>query len=426
MYKLVKIIRRIIPVLLILIFHSAGAQQVRLTLKELQSLALKNYPLTRSSSLVNESGAAAVKNAGTAWLPSVNINGQYTYQSDVTSIPVNIPNLSIPVIDQNQYKVYADVNQVLYDGGAIRNQKHLAESISRVESETVEVELYKITERVNQLYFGVLLSDGLIRQTSLFSEDIKAGLSKMEAAYRNGAVLKSSVDALKVEMLKADQRITELEANRKAQIKILSAFTGMEIPDDALFEMPATITPTDSIKRPELGLFDARINSLLVQDKALTSRNLPRLQAFLQGGYGKPGLNMLNPDADTYYITGLRMTLPVSGFYTLKRERSINRLNRQTMDIQKETFLFNTNLQLTQYRIEVDKWRTLLSSDKEITALRELVKQSALSQLENGVITAADYVRDVNAANNARQTEYIHSIQLLMALYSYNQVSGNQ
>ena len=130
-------------IILLLVFSSPSvyAQVMKLTLEQSHELARKNYPLIRNLDLIKQSGEYSVSNVKSGFLPSISINGQYTYQSDVTGLPITIPNLTIPEIDKNQYKVYLDITQTLYDGGVLNTQKKAQEIQQEIEKQTTEVEL---------------------------------------------------------------------------------------------------------------------------------------------------------------------------------------------------------------------------------------------------------------------------------------------
>ncbi len=410
----------------IFLFQSVTvAQTEQLTLATCYELVEKNYPLIKSRDLISQKGAYSKSNVNSGLLPSIAVHGQYTNQSDVTSLPIELPNISIPEIDQNQYKVYAEVSQVVYDGGVIKNQRQSLEMQTRIEEESLEVELYKVKERVNQLFFGILLIDGQISQADLLMKDILLGLDKTEAAYKNGIVLKSNVDALKAELLKLDQRIIELKSSRKGYMNMLSLFINKPVDSNTVLVVPPLIELSDEVNRPEMGLFESQLNNVSIQSKAITSKNLPKVNLFFQGGYGSPALNMLNPDADTYYIAGVKLYYPLTGFYNKHREKLINTIARKNIEIQRETFLFNTNVQLVQQESEIEKIEQLIKTDDEILSLRESIMEAALAQLQNGVITSMDYMREVNAADSARQMKLIHEIQLLLSQYNYHLITGN-
>ncbi len=402
------------------------SQPDSLSLNECQELAQKNYPLYKSYDLIKQSGEYSVSNARTGYLPAISINGQYTTQSDVTSLPLELPNIQIPKIKKEQYKIYAEVNQAIYDGGNTKVKRMAAESQTMIEEESLNIDLYKIRERINEIYFGILLIDKQIAQTDLLKKDINAGLEKMEAAFKNGTVLKSNVDAVKAESIKTDQRLIDLKAARKAYISMLSIFLNKTLDYQTGLKIPATIKINDDITRPELDLFRARMHNIDIQTSMVSSKNLPRVNLFAQAGYGSPALNMLNPDADTWYLAGVRFTYPLNGFYTMKREKAINELSKRNIELQRDAFMFNTKLQTSRQQIEIEKISQLISSDNQIVELRESVKKASLAQLENGVITSSDYLREVIAADQAHQTKSMHEIQLLLAIYNHQLITGNK
>lgn len=411
--------------LLLLFLDSKAFSQEKLTIDSCYIYARNNYPLIKQYQLIASTKEYSVSNASKSYLPQVNVNGQATYQSDVTKVPISLPNTTIPTLTKDQYKIYGEVIQPLTDMIIIHEQKELIKNNSIVEEEKLEVELYKLKERINQIYFGILLIDAQIKQTELLKKDIQSGIEKTSAAIANGTALKSNLNMLKAELLKAGQRTTELKSNRSGYVKMLSLLINKPIDERTNFETPAVRPVTLTINRPELKLFDAQKNIFSAQDKLINARNIPRLALFFQGGYGKPALNMLNPDFDFYYIGGLRLSWNISAFYTFKKDKGMLLLNRDMLELQRQTFLFNTQLSLTQQQSELKKLQELISSDDEIISLRSSIKKTANTQLENGTITVTDYVSYVNAEDLATQAKLFHQMQLLMTQYSAQNLSGN-
>jgi len=407
------------------LFLWSGMAHAQLTLEECYSLAEQNYPLIKQRELIVKSKEYSLQNLSKGYLPQATINGQATYQSEVTQIPIHLPGVEIPTLSKDQYKIYGELNQSLFDGGMIRDQKQSQEVNAIIEEQKLDVELYKLKERINQLFFGVLLVDEQMKQIELLKNDIQLGLRKTEALMNNGTAFKSSADILKAELLKADQRTTELDAMRKAYLDMLTLFINHPVGDGEAFVKPVAPTLSSEIDRPEIRLYNYQAQNLEVQNKLLSARNLPRLNLFVQGGYGRPALNLLNNDLKTYYLGGLRLNWSLSGLYTTKKERALLDVNRQNIEIQKETFLFNVNFALKQQNAEVTKYSQLLSSDDEIVELRTHIKSTASVQLENGVINANDYLREVSAEDQARQSKIVHEIQLLMAQYAQQTTAGN-
>ena len=402
------------------------AQTKPLTIREAYQLARKNYPMIRQQGLIEKTRDYSVSNAAKGYLPQFTVLGQATYQSAVTefNLPVSIPGVEFPSISKDQYKVYGELNQTIYDGGNVRTQVRSHEANAQVEAQKLEVELYKLNERVNQLFFGILMLDEQLKQNDLLKKDINVGIRKVQALIDNGTAFKSNANTLKAELLKADQRTIDLNASRKAYLEMLGVLTAHPLGDSSALERPVNLMAASDVNRPELKLYDAQNRSLDVQSQLLDVRNRPKLNFFFQGGYGRPALNILSNGFDPYYITGVRLNWSLSGLYTIKKDRELIRNSRDAIQLQKETFLFNTNLAAKQQNAELDRFRQLLTTDDKIITLRESIKTTAAAQLENGVINTNDFLREVNAEDQARLNKILHGIQLLMSQYSLDNTLG--
>lgn len=412
--------------LLLMCSHWAMAQQNNsLTLDNCLEMAKQNYPLIKQYTLIEKTKEYSIANAQKGVLPQFNIAGQATYQSAVTQVPISLPNVDIPTVSKDQYRLYGEVSQSITDLFTVKDQKEYINANSEIETQKTEVELYKLRERINNLYFGILLIDAQIQQTELLKKDIKSGIEKTNVAIANGVALKSTADNLKAELLKADQRTIELKATRKGYADMLALFIGKSIDENTVLEKPHRQMLTPTINRPELKLYDLQKKSFDVQEKLITAKNLPRLSAFFQGGFGRPGLNMLDNDFQGYYIGGLRLSWNITGFYTYKNEKKMLANNQSLIDIQRETFLFNTNLTLKQQNADITKMQDLIETDKSIVILRESVKNTTQNQLTYGTATTNDYLIAVNAEDQAKQSLILHEIQLLMTEYNAQTTAGN-
>ncbi len=403
--------------------NSAWAQT--LTLEQCYTLARNNYPVGKQLALIEKTRDYTVNNAAKGTLPQLSVSAQATYQSAVTGLPIEIPNMKIPTVSKDQYKVFGEVSQSLTDGPIVSQQKELARTNAAAQTQQVEVELYKLRERVNQLFFGRLLLDAQIRQTDLLKNDIRVGLKKNQAAITNGTALKSNADILNAELLKADQRSIELQASRQGFGDMLGLLIGQPVDEATVLETPSVPDLSPEIGRPELGLFEVQQRSFDVQNRLLSTRINPRLSVFAQGGYGRPALNMLSNTFDFYALGGIRLNWNLGAFYTLKNDRELLTINRNVVDIQRETFLLNTQISLKQQSRELGKYQALIDTDAQIIALREQIKATANTQLEFGTLTVNDYLTYLNAEDQARQNLLLHQIQLLMAQYGYAVTAGN-
>jgi outer membrane protein TolC len=407
------------------ILYSQSAHSQPLSLQECYKIATENYPLSKQRELITKSRDYSVDNASKGYYPQIQLIGQATYQSDVTSLPIELPGMNIPSLSKDQYRFYVDITQPIYEGGVIKQQKQVLKDQSEMETQKLEVELYKLRERVLQLYFGILILDEQIKITNLSIVDLEEMQSKTKASVQNGLVLSSQLDVLLVEILKIKQKLTELNSAREGYLAMLGLFINRVLDKNSQLLMPQTILLTNEIIRPEIKVFDLQQRSLQTQIKLITARNRPKLSLFVQTGYGRPALNMLDNEFKSYYSGGIRLNVPITGYYTLKNDRALIEQNQSTIELQKSTYLFNTQYTLTQQNTELTKYKELLSSDDEIIQLRTSIKKNASTQLENGIITSSEYVHEAMAEALARQNKSLHQLQMLMTQYSYLNTTGH-
>jgi len=406
-----------------------SAQTVdKLTLSQTYDLAQKNYPVIKQKALVEQTANITIENLQKGFLPQLTVNGQATYQSHVTGFNISFGGINIQAPDKDQYKVVGDLNQLIYDGGVIRQQKVAAHLNADVQQQQVEVELYQLKDRVNQVYLSILFLDEEIKQANLTKQDILSGIKRVAVQVKNGVALRSGLNQLQAQLLQNDQRTIELKETRKGLIQTLALFLNQSLNEETIvFERPVVNVNADSsISRPELKLYNDQSSLALHQSKLITSKNLPRVSLFAQGGYGKPGLDFLKNESVWFYTGGVRFTWPFGGLYTIKKEKQQTEVNKEMIDVQKETFILNTNTTLKKQWSEIEKYIQIEGRDEEIIDLREQVKKASLAQLENGVITADDYLRMVNEEDQARQSLIIHQIQLLQAQIHYLTTLGKQ
>lgn len=402
-----------------------------LTLSQCYALARQNYPMIQQAGLIEKSREYNVENAGKGYLPQFSINGQATYQSAVTSLGItnlDIPHVidvTIPTPSKDQYNIHGEVDQTIYDGGMIKQQKMSAISDADISQKNLEVQLYALKDRVNQVYFGTLLIDQQLIQDSLSENDLQNSIDKMQVAVNNGTVLKSSLDELQAELLQEDQNEINLRASRKSYLGMLGVLINMPLDPSTVLETPTTISVSDSISRPELALYDIQKRSYDVEDRILDAQNRPKLSFFVQGGYAEPGLDAFDVNFQWYYIGGFRLTWNFGGYYTLKNQRQLLNIDRQTTDLNKETFLFNTRVTMQQQGTEITGLQEMLAKDNDIVAKRTAIKDASKVQMEQGTITVHDYVGELDLENEAKQNQILHRIQLLQAEYNYQNTTGN-
>jgi len=414
---------------LLLICLPIGVFGQSITLDECQTKAKANYPLVKQYDLIEQTAQYNISNANKGYLPQLTLSAKATYQSDVTQIPAVLSqtlstiakkDISFQSLSKNQYQAVVEANQILWDGGVISAQKKTTNAGTEVEKKKLEVDLYALNDRINQLYFGILLLNEQIKQNNILQSELETNMNRIAAYKQNGVANQADLDALKVEQLNANQHETELKSTRKSYFIMLSAFTKIKIDENTEFSKPEinlSLLNDTTNRRPEISLFEAQNKIYESQKLLLNAGNLPKLNAFVQGGVGDPGLNMFKPGLSPFYIGGLRLSWNFSGLYSQKNNIRKLDISKKTTDIQKETFLFNNDLANKQQRTEIEKLQSTLSSDNEIIRLRENIKKSASVKVDNGTLTVTDLIREINAEDQAKQLKSLHEIQLIMSVY---------
>lgn len=420
---------------LFLLFPLAIFSQT-IQLDSCQKRAREHYPLLKRYDLITKTAEYTISNANKAYLPQFSLLAKATYQSDVTAIPDALGQVlsqlsgqpfALPALSKDQYQAALEVDQMIWDGGMVKAQKEVVKSSSEAEKQKLEVDLYTLKERVNNLYFGIMLIKEQLKLNRILQDELADNYNRMEAYLNNGVILSSDLDAVKVEQINAVQSETDLKSTLKSYCQMLSIFTGMKVDENAELEKP--LLPVFDMnlenRRPELSLLDAQKNILDSQRKAILAGNLPKIGLFVQGGYGRPGLNFFDNNFNPFYIAGVRLSWNIGGFYTQKNDLAKIEINRKEVETQKETFLFNSSLLASQQQNEINKLTETMKNDDEIISLRSNIKKAAESKLENGTIVVSDLLREINAENLARQTRSLHEIQLYMAAYQLKNTINN-
>ncbi|HAH25131.1 MAG TPA: hypothetical protein DCL77_15470 [Prolixibacteraceae bacterium] len=411
--------------LLFVPFHFLMAQTV--TLEQCQQWARENHPVLKQSEIYQQILDLKNENNATSLLPQVTLNGQATYQSDVTKVGISIPNIHIPTASKDQYKVYLDLRQTIWDGGLNKAKQLINETENAGNQQGVEVELYQLKEKVNQFYFNSFL----IQQNLSILEKKNGTLTErrkfMESAVKNGMLLSSELDQLLAELLKTDQLVLELKSNRETVLSALAILTGK--PVDQLQNIDMTTNPIqgdNQLKRPEMELFAKQTDLLNANSEILKKQRNPKLFGFGQAGYGRPGLNMLNNEFDTYYLVGLGFNWNVLDWKNTSRQRQVLKLQQEIVQTKQETFVRNIDLATDQQNKQISQLTELLKTDQDLIVILERITKVSASKLENGAITTADYIQDLNAETSAKLTVETHKIQLQEAQVKLENIRGNQ
>nr|WP_315091983.1 TolC family protein [uncultured Prevotella sp.] len=413
-----------IMISLALIILSSGSWAQ--TLEECQQAAEKNYPLIKQYGLIAKTTQLTVKNIQKGWLPQVTASAQATYQSAVTAWPESMQSiyqqmgLNMKGLRKDQYKIGVDLQQTIYDGGAISSQRNIAQQEGKVQEAQTETNLYQVRRRVNEMYFSLLLLNEQIQ----LNEDVKALLQssekKLSAMVKGGTAATSDLDNVRAERLSVEQQNENLKQQKQMLQRMLSVFCGLEVNNT---QKPAPVQIASSVNhRPEMHLYNSQLELTEAKEKALDTQLRPKLGLFAQGFYGYPGLNMfedmMNRKWSLNGIVGIKLSWTVSAFYTHKNDKARLSAQREMIENAREVFLFNNKLEEIQQNENINRYQTMMKSDDEIIVLRTNVRKAAESKLTHGIIDVISLLREINNENAAKTQQSIHEIDMLKEMYN--------
>lgn len=407
--------------ILAVLFPAVRAQ----SLEECRQAAEHNYPIIRQYDLIARTTELTVRNIQKAWFPQISVTAQGSYQNKVTAWPENLQGLfaqmglQLQGLSRDQYKVGIDVRQTLFDGGTIGSRREIARGEGAVQAAQTEVDLYKIGQRVHEMYFALLLLDEQLRLNADVNALLRSNEQQLAAMLKSGTASAGDFENVKAERLSAEQQQTELLSQRQTLQRLLSLFCG--IPVDSIRRPAVPNLPSGENKRPELRLFDRRLQLTDAQEKAVDAQLLPQFGLFAQGYYGNPGLNLFEDMMKRRWswngIAGLKLTWNLSALYTHRNEKSKLRVQRELIENARQQFLFNNRLDETQQSENVRRFRAIAQRDGEIIALRTAVRKAAESKLAHGIIDVNGLLREINKENAAKTQQAIHEIDMLKAMY---------
>ncbi len=398
----------------------------QMTLETCQELAREHYPEVKQYDLIRLTEQYDLSNAARAWLPQLTLSAQATWQNEVPEFPEALSGMlsqagvTIPGLKKDQYKVGLELNQTIWDGGKSNADKRLAHTEAAEQRAMTDVDLYTLKKRVNELYFGILLLEENLSQTYRTIALLESNLDKMRSLVTNGTALASDADVVEAELLTARQQVTQIEASRTSYRKMLELFIGEPLQGDLRrpeFEEMATT----ELARPELALFDARKKTLSAREALIKSSTRPKFGFFAQGYYGYPSMDyfasMMSNEWRWNLLTGIRMSWNFGAYYTKKNSLNKLRTAQQSIDLQRDVFRFETDLQVAQETGDIARLRKTIADDARIVSLRQSVREAAESKLRNGIIDTNDLLQKITDEAAARSAQSVHEIELLKALY---------
>jgi len=427
--------RVLILFILIIPFVSGLKGQKILTLKECYDMAMAATPIAEEREAYSQISEVKDKNLSKGWFPTLDASGSFVYNSSVVDLAdilgsVPIPGLAdlLEPLPHEQYKITLDINQVIYDGGAIKGARAIEKADLNINEKQTETDLYKLRSQINGYFFNLLLLERQKELLQNYLELINKRLSSLNSALASGVILKSDIDVLSSESIKMEQQLSENEIRRASLLKILSGITGIEIDTSAEFILPSTGQNfTAELSRPELQIFDLRKEQLDASLLVIQSKRMPRAFGFAILGYGNPpGSNFFNDEFAPYYILGAGLKWNIFDWNKVKNERQLVTLQQGILDSRKNDLTVNLNRLLDAKSAEILSLESLIATDSELIEIRKRITSAAESQYENGTLTATEYMNELNSEKQVLINYEIHKINLVLARIEYLNISGKE
>jgi len=423
-------------VFLLVIVSSVSRLQAgdTLQLSDCWESAKNNYPSRHQLDYYSKITRLKVDNLNAAYYPELSLLGQAQYQSDVTKVELNIQSPlfkipQVPVPPKDQYKVGISLNQIIWDGGVISAQKDIENIQGAVSLQNVEVELYSLKQRVNEAYFGILTLQQRMKSLEVSKSDLSEKLKTIRVRVGSGNVLQSNADILEAELLKLNQSTEELKSAKTTLLQTLGELLDRKLGNDITLDVPTVgkdVLNTDLSNRPEYKSFSLLKSQVEETQNLVDSKYMPKFSLYAQGMYAKPGLNMFDPDWAPYYIAGVQAKWNIWNWGSNSRENEILSVQKDIIASQEETFTKNLNIVVAKYQNDIERIQKLMEADNQIIILRKRITQVAETQMDNGTITATEYLTEFNAHYLAILNFELHKLELLQAKVNYLTQAGGE
>lgn len=399
----------------------------QVTLEECIALAEENYPIISKYDLLEQTKEVNLSNINKRWLPQINVYGQGTVQNDTPSLPESLINIinqtgtNIAGLNEWQYRIGADISQNIWDGGTSKVHRKIERAEDAERQAAIDVQLYAVRERVEDLYFGILLMDAQIEQVKNMQLLLQSNLDKLRIMQSNGTAMQSDVDMVEAEYLGTVQQLTQAESASQSYRNVLGLFMGKSIVGQKLVK-PEAFIPQDLMpSRPELKYFEKQLQTNEARNASITANMMPKIGLFAQLYYGYTGFdyfeNMMNRNPSFNILAGVKLSWNIGALYNKKNDRMKLKLSSDNINVERDIFLFNINLQLRSQLDHIDELKAVIKNNDRIVELRTNVRKAAESQLDNGVIDATAMLTKLTDEKQARLTAAYHEIQLLQSIY---------
>lgn len=416
--------KRFIFIALVFVLAPNLYSQQKLTLEECFESAIVHHPLYAQKALQAEKSQLEKEQFRKDLLPQVTLSGRATYQSEVISLPIDIPQMAVPELSKDQYRLSLDINQAIYRGGIYDKQKELEHLDQILQQLDVDKNLYNLKNDVKALFFSIILIDHQKKIVLTYKDRVKAKLNEIESLVEEGVALKSAADRLKVEELSISQQLNELVIQRKALLQNLEQLTQLELSGNTELLISSVELAGMEQQRLEFQYLVATQRKLEFSKELIDARKLPMVSAFATGGYGRPGYNYLSDQFSDFWMVGINLQWKIFNWNRFNDQKKILDMNIHLIETQKDDFQLNITMALNKMMAEIEKMESLLNDDPEIIRLRKSIAENASNELNQGVITSSAYIDELQMLNQAEINMKIHEVQLINSKMDYLNILG--
>ena len=403
--------------------HLSLAGFAQRTIEQCQEKAKSNYPRIKDYELIEKTKEFTIANANKAYLPQVSLNliGAYV----ISGFPSFVPGTASGDGKFNFIGI-AQLNQNIWDGGNARNEKMIAQADAIVSKNETDVAMYQLQDRVNQLYFGILLVDEQMKQIELLKENLSHNLKRVRESAANGLAYSTDVDEVKGELLGLDQRTTEFRFTRRCYTDMLGLMIGEPISSDETLLRPEAMlnSSVETLNRPELLLFDNQQALINARSDMTKVSYMPKVGILGIALKMDPGMSLGPQSIQSLSLVGLNVTWNTAGLYRAKNNRSLSAINFDRIATERDVFIRNTRIQVLQSRAEMDKHRIIIEKDTEIIQLKEGIRKAYETKYENGICSMNDLLIAINKESESRSNKALHEIQQLSSAFTYKAITG--
>ncbi len=396
----------------------------KITLDSCVNAAKQNWPAFKKQLAIAGQRQLIDETLNKNRLPKLNLSGQATYQSEAVTFP-EVPTIPgfFPEFPQDNYNVELGVNQVIWDGGAVKFNKAMQYAANEVEVEKLNVETFGLIGKINQLYTQYLFLDKSGSILKVSAGELDKNMATLQSAYQNGAILKSDLNNIKAERLKLKKEMVRVELSKLNVLTTLNLITGLQLDTTRQFIVPQIKQDVQAV-RPELALMDAQLNfsgSAIAKYKTV---RMPKFFAFGKAGYGRPGYDFMNTDLHGYYMVGAKFTWQVFDWNLFKKKKEQVVLQQQIISDNKAIMAKQISIEEQRYLNEIDQYQQQTEIDAQIEQLKKSVYLAAESQMKNGTITSTEYLKLFNEWKRAKLTSELDKLKLITARLNYNHAKG--